>query len=229
LACPAGQWPCWRTTCAGADALPAPPGRFITLEGGEGAGKTTQARHLAAALAARDLPVLLTREPGGAPGAEALRFLLLSPEVPFTPVAQTLLHVAARAEHVERTIAPALRAGTWVVCDRFADSTMAYQGWGLGVDRGLIGTLGAMIGLAPDLTIVLDVTAETAAARLASRDSPADRYERLGAAFHASVAEGFRAIARAEPRRCVLVDANVEPDAVHGAILALVRERLAIP
>lgn len=173
--------------------------------------------------------MLRTREPGGAPGAEALRPLLLSAELPFTPLAQTLLHVAARAEHVERTIAPALRAGTWVVCDRFADSTMAYQGWGLGVDRGVVATLGAVIGMAPDLTIVLDVTAETAAARLAARGGPADRYERLGPAFHARVAEGFRSIARAEPQRCVLVDANADPEKVHGTLLAVVRERFGIP
>ena len=174
------------------------------------------------------MPVLLTREPGGAPGAEALRRLLLSPDVPFTPFAQTLLHCAARAEHVERTILPALRAGTWVICDRFADSTMAYQGWGLGVDRTMIATLGAMIGLVPDLTIILEVSPETAAARLAARADAPDRYERLGADFHARVAEGFRAIARDEPGRCALVDANGDTEAVQRAIFELVRERLAI-
>jgi dTMP kinase len=205
-----------------------PEGRFITLEGGEGVGKTTQARRLGAALEARGLPVLLTREPGGAPGAELLRGLLLSAEVPFSPLAQTLMHVAARAEHVERTIAPALRAGTWVICDRFADSTMAYQGWGLGVDRAAIATLAAMIALAPDLTIVLDATPETAAARLAARAGAPDRYERLGADFHARVAEGFRAIARAEPRRCVLVDANADPETVQAAIFGSVRGRLRL-
>ncbi|MBV8702822.1 MAG: dTMP kinase, partial [Acetobacteraceae bacterium] len=173
-----------------------PAGRFITLEGGEGAGKTTQARRLGAALEARGVPVLLTREPGGAPGAEALRALLLSPDVPFTPFAQTLLHFAARAEHVERTILPALRAGSWVVCDRFADSTMAYQGWGLGVDRARIAALGGMIGLVPDLTIILEVTANSASARLAARADRPDRYQRMGADFHTRVAEGFRAIAR---------------------------------
>ncbi len=174
------------------------------------------------------MPVLLTREPGGAPGAEALRALLLSVEMPLTPLTQTLLHVAARAEHVERTIAPALRAGTWVICDRFADSTMAYQGWGLGVDRAAIATLGALIGLAPDLTVVLDVSAEAAAVRLAGRGESPDRYERLGADFHARVAEGFRAIARAEPQRCVLVDANAGPESVHDAVLKLVRERFQV-
>jgi dTMP kinase len=205
-----------------------PAGRFITLEGGEGAGKTTQARALGAALETRGVPVLLTREPGGTPGAEALRGLLLSPDVPFTPFAQTLLHCAARAEHVERTILPALRAGVWVVCDRFADSTMAYQGWGLGVDRTTIAALGAMIGLVPDLTIILEVTPETASARLAARADRPDRYQILSADFHARVAEGFRTIARAEPGRCVLVDANAEAEAVQRAIFEVVRERLAV-
>ena len=174
------------------------------------------------------MPVLLTREPGGAPGAEALRALLLSPDVPFTPFAQTLLHFAARAEHVERTILPALRAGSCVVCDRFTDSTMAYQGWGLGVDRARIAALVGMIGLVPDLTIILEVTANSASARLAARADRPDRYQRMGADFHTRVAEGFRAIARAEPRRCVLVDADGNTEAVERAILELVRERLAI-
>ncbi|MGH7040845.1 MAG: dTMP kinase, partial [Acetobacteraceae bacterium] len=110
------------------------PGRFITLEGGEGAGKSTEARRLAQALRDAGLIVLETREPGGAPGAEALRALLLHGQVAFVPEAETLLHVAARIEHLARTIRPALAAGRWVVCDRFADSTMAYQGYGLGVD-----------------------------------------------------------------------------------------------
>jgi dTMP kinase len=204
---------------------PLMPGRFITLEGGEGAGKTTQARLLEGALAAR-LPVLRTREPGGAPGAEALRTLLLSGGIAFAPLAETLLHFAARAEHVARTIRPALVSGTWVVCDRFADSTMAYQGWGQGADRSAIADLTAMIGLTPDLTIVLDVAPAAAAARLAARGGPPDRYERLDAGFHARVAEGFRAIARADSSRCALVDANAEPSSVHAAIMTVVRERL---
>ncbi|MEO9188821.1 MAG: dTMP kinase [Acetobacteraceae bacterium] len=198
-------------------------GRFITLEGGEGAGKTTQARLLADALAARGLNVLRTREPGGAPGAEVLRTLLLSGDVAFAPLAETLLHFAARAEHVERTIRPALAAGSWVVCDRFADSTMAYQGWGLGADRATITALTAMIGLVPDLTIILTVSPATADARLLARGGAADRYERLDADFHARVAAGFRAIAAAEPGRCALVDADANPAAVQAAILGVPR------
>src|SRR6185312_16957317 len=152
-------------------------GRFITLEGGEGAGKTTQVRLLAEALAAQGLTVLRTREPGGAPGAELLRDLLLRGEVDWSAPAEALLHFAARAEHVEKTIRPALAAGTWVVCDRFADSTMAYQGYGQGADRGFIAELTRRIGLQPDLTIVLDVSDAVAVSRLVRRGEQGDRYE----------------------------------------------------
>ena len=210
---------------AGADRSPA---RFITLEGGEGAGKTTQARLLAEALAARGLEVVRTREPGGAPGAERLRGLLLDGDVAWSPAAETLLHFAARAEHVERTIRPALAAGRWVVCDRFADSTTAYQGYGQGADRGIIATLTRLVGIIPDVTFVLDVSAAVAAARLAGRDGRTDRYQAMDAAFHARVAEGFRAIARAEPERCVLIDANAPELAVHAAIMASLVGRSAI-
>ncbi len=130
---------------------------FITLEGGEGAGKSTQARMLAAWLAQQGRAVLLTREPGGAPGAETLRRLLLSGEHDWSAAAETLLHFAARAEHIARSIRPALEAGMVVVCDRFADSTMAYQGYGQGADRAAIATLTGLLGLAPDLTLVLDI------------------------------------------------------------------------
>ncbi len=201
-------------------------GRFITLEGGEGAGKTTQARLLAEALGTRGLSVARTREPGGAAGADVLRALLLSGTVAFSPLAETMLHFAARAEHVVRTIRPALDAGRWVVCDRFSDSTMAYQGWGLGADRAAIAALAEMIGLTPDLTIILDVTPDTAAARLATRGKPPDRYERLDGGFHARVADGFRAIAQAEPARCALVDANADSAAVHARIMEFVAERI---
>ncbi len=194
-------------------------GRFITLEGGEGAGKSTQALLLANALEALGVPVLRTREPGGAPGAEALRDLLLSDRCAWSAPAETLLHFAARAEHVERTIKPALALGTWVVCDRFADSTMAYQGYGQGADRAMIADLTRMIGMVPDATFVLDVSAEVAAARLHGRGAAADRYEREGGAFHSRVAKGFRAIARADPGRCVLIDANRTEGEVHAEIM----------
>lgn len=202
------------------------PGRFITLEGGEGAGKSTQARLLAQALRAIGLGVLETREPGGAPGAEVLRELLLHGPVAFVAQAETLLHFAARAEHLARTIRPALVGGQWVVCDRFSDSTMAYQGYGHGVDRVQIAALAAMMGTAPDLTLVLDVSAAVAARRLAGRGRAADRYEALDAAFHERVRQGFRAIAAAAPARCVTIDADLAPEAVHAAVLAAVRARL---
>jgi dTMP kinase len=204
-------------------------GRFITLEGGEGAGKSTQARLLSESLSNLGLEVLRTREPGGAPGAEVLRNLLLSGQVDWSPPAETLLHFAARAEHVEKTIRPALAEGTWVICDRFFDSTMAYQGYGQGADRGLIAALTGLVGIVPDLTIVLDVSAAVAVSRLGKRGSESDRYERLDAGFHARVNAGFREIACAAPERCVLVAADGAEASVHAAVMAALRQRLALP
>jgi dTMP kinase len=195
-------------------------GRLITMEGGEGAGKSTQARLLADALCGLGLPVLRTREPGGAPGAEFLREILLSGRIDWNARTETMLHVSARMEHVAKTIRPAIEAGTWVVCDRFHDSTMAYQGYGQGVDLGMIKTLAAIINLIPDLTIVLDVPRAVAVERLNHRGANNDRYERLNDEFHLRVNEGFRAIA-AQPR-CVLVDAAREPEAVHHDVVAAV-------
>ena len=200
-------------------------GRFITLEGGEGAGKSTQARLLAEALRGAGHAVRLTREPGGAPGAEQVRELLLHGTEGFVPEAETLLHFAARAEHLARTIRPGLADGAWVVCDRFADSTMAYQGYGRGVDRGMIATLTAMMGTAPDLTLVLVVSAPVAARRRAGRAGAVDRYEALDEAFHARVRAGFRAIAAADPTRCARIGADADPGSVHAAILAVLRAR----
>lgn len=201
-------------------------GRFITLEGGEGAGKSTQAKRLAGALAAGGLPVLHTREPGGAPGAEALRAVLLG-QGPWDGVAECLLHFAARREHVVRSIRPALEAGTWVVCDRFADSTLAYQCFGQGVPRVVWDRLAdvTLEGLAPDLTLILDLDPAEGLARAASRGET-NRYEALDPDFHARVRAGFRAILAAEPARCAAVDATDTPEGVAAAILALVRGRL---
>jgi dTMP kinase len=204
-------------------------GRFITLEGGEGAGKSTQAKLLAAALTERGLPVLRTREPGGAPGAEVLRGLLLGGPVTWSTPAETLLHFAARAEHVDRTIRPALDAGMWVVCDRFYDSTMAYQGYGLGADRDMIAALTRLVGVHPDMTIVLDVSEAVAVERQLKRGMDADRYERLDAFFHRRVREGFREIARAAPERCVAVSADGAEQEVHTALLAALSRVLAVP
>jgi dTMP kinase len=198
---------------------------FITLEGGEGAGKSTQAALLADTLCARGLPVLRTREPGGSPGSERLRTLLLGGEIDWSSRAETLLHFAARVEHVEKTIRPALAAGMWVVCDRFYDSTLAYQGYGQGADRTFIGVLTELTGLVPDLTLVLDVPDAVGASRLRSRGDAADRYEKLDAAFHARVNAGFRAIAEGAPKRCVLVPAGGTIMTVHAAITAAVDRR----
>jgi dTMP kinase len=202
------------------------PALFITLEGGEGAGKSTQLSKLAKSLRDRNHTLITTREPGGAPGAEILRTLLLSGETDWSPEADTLLHFAARAEHLAKTIYPALNAGLHVLCDRFYDSTRAYQGYGQGADMRTIETLIGLLPSKPDLTLILDVTEETARQRLIQRDTRADRYERMGAGFHARVAAGFRAIADAEPNRCILIDANRDADSVAATILTAVQVRL---
>lgn len=202
------------------------PGSFITLEGGEGVGKSTQLGRLAEALRAAGHEVFATREPGGTPGAEAIRTLMLDPATALTPLADTLLVFAARADHVAAAIRPALARGAVVLCDRYSDSTMAYQGYGLGVDRAAIAALAGMIGLRPDLTLILDVPAPVAEARRAGRGGGRDRYERFDAGFAARVAAGFRVIATAEPDRCVLVDASGPADDVTASLLAATRERL---
>lgn len=198
---------------------------FITFEGGEGAGKSTQAQLLAEAMTAAGSTVLRTREPGGAPGAEMLRSLLLSREHDWSPSAEVYLHFAARAEHVTRTIQPALARGNMVISDRFADSTMAYQGYGLGADRALIAALSRLLPVKPDLTILLTVSPALAVSRMAGRRQALDRYEAMGPAFHARVVEGFAAIAAAEPDRCAVVSAEGRVDEVHRAILAVVAAR----
>ncbi len=202
--------------------------RFITLEGGEGTGKSTQARLLADVLASRGLAVLRTREPGGAPGAEHLRQLLLGGSIAWSAPAETLLHFAARAEHVERAIRPALTAGMWVVCDRFFDSTMAYQGFGLGADRIAIATLSKMLRIVPDLTLVLDADADETRRRMVKRAGKPDRYERLDGAFHCRVRSGFEVISQQNPERCLPIDANGTIMQVHAAILSVVDARFSV-
>jgi len=204
-------------------------GYFITLEGGEGAGKSTQARRLAVALAAAGLPVLRTREPGGAPGAERIRELLLSPGS-WDSLTEAMLHFAARREHVVRSIRPMLEAGAWVICDRFADSTLAYQGAGQGLAHETWARLCDLTleGLQPDLTLILDLPVEAGLARAAGR-SAADRYEKLGADFHARIRAGFHEIARREPTRCVVLDAARDKEAVYASITETLRQRLGAP
>jgi dTMP kinase len=204
-------------------------GRFITFEGGEGAGKSTQAQMLGTWLKARGLDVLLTREPGGSPGAETIRQILVTGDAGrWDPMTETLLHFAARHDHVLNTIEPALSAGRWVVCDRFVDSTIAYQGYGLGVDRAFIAALEISIlrGLRPDLTLMLELPVVLGLARAAERRGNEDRYETMDIEFHERLRHGFHAIAAGEPARCVLIDAAEDVNAVHRRVIAAVETRL---
>ncbi len=210
----------------------APAARFITLEGGEGAGKSTQARRLAAALRGAGLDIIETREPGGSPGAEEIRRLLTAGEpARWSPMAETLLHFAARADHVRRTIRPALAAGRWVCCDRFADSTMAYQGYGHGIDRDFIARLaGAVLGdLRPDLTLIFDLPVEQGLARAAARSGHEDRYEKMDRNFHEALRRGFLDIAGQDPQRCVVIDAGGDEAMTWQQVGAALRDRLGVP
>jgi dTMP kinase len=205
-------------------------GRFITLEGGEGAGKSTQVRRLADRLIARGHRVVATREPGGSPGAETIRELLVTGQADrWSPVTETLLMYAARRDHIERTIAPALAAGDWVVSDRFADSTRAYQGAGGGAPASLIQTLERHVlgETRPDLTLILDLPVDVGMARTMSRTHAETRFEAKGAAFHERLRESFLAIARVEADRCAVIDANQPVGSVEAAIWAAVEARLA--
>lgn len=198
-------------------------GRFIALEGGEGVGKTTQGRLLAQALRARGIEVVITREPGGTPGAEAIRTLLLSNEGEgWGARAEALLFAAARADHVQKLIRPALARGAWVICDRFVDSSRAYQGGGSGLSDGDVMALHAIgsEGLLPDRTLLLTADTEIAAARLALRDG--DNADRIGGRsdeYHASVAQAFRRFATEEPHRFSLINAGGTADEVHGRVM----------
>ena len=206
-------------------------GRFITLEGGEGAGKSTQARILADWMRGHGLSVELTREPGGAAGAEEIRSLLVNGEPGrWDALSETLLHYAARREHMVHRVNPALAEGRWVICDRFLDSTLAYQGYGLNVPRDVIKQIGkAILGdFLPDLTIVLDVSPETRHARVTARAGAEDRYERMNEEFHARVREGFKAIVAAEPERCALISADGSQEGIATQIQSVVAERLKI-
>ena len=183
-------------------------GGFITLEGGEGAGKSTQIQRLAAALKHAGHPVLTTREPGGSPGAEAIRSLLVEGAVDrWDAVTELLLHYAARRDHLTQTILPALHAGTWVICDRFADSTMAYQGYGLSLGRGVVEHAHALaVGdTRPDCTVILDVPLDVGLARAQARDGgDANRYERMDRDVHQRIRDGFSSISRNASRTAAL-------------------------
>jgi dTMP kinase len=211
---------------------PAGRGRFISFEGGEGSGKSTQIKKLAERLEAAKTRTLITREPGGSPGAEIMRHLVLSGMGKLLgPDAETLLFAAARDDHVRTVIQPALGQGTWVLCDRFSDSTLVYQGRLGRVAPALLNAMQRVtIGdLKPDLTIILDVPVEVGLKRAAARRGNAapDRFESEDVEFHRDLREGYREIAAADPARCVLIDATSDASAVASAIWAIVRDRFS--
>ena len=211
-----------------------PRGKFITFEGGEGAGKTTQIVRLAERLEACGVATVRTREPGGAPGADSIRSLLVSGATDkWDPVSEVLLLYAARREHLNHTIRPALDRGAWVLCDRFADSTMAYQGYGHGVARDFIRTVHeTVVGDAgPDLTMILDIPVDVGIARATARNtdtrSGEDRFEHMDTGFHERLRAGFLAIAAESPQRVAVIDADASPEAVTEAVWRTLAERLA--
>jgi dTMP kinase len=206
-------------------------GRFITFEGGEGSGKSTQIRILADRLAAAKLRAIVTREPGGSPGAEIIRHLVLSGMGKLLgPEAETLLFVAARDDHAHAVIKPALEQGIWVLCDRFSDSTRAYQGTLGHVDPRVLNAMERVtIGdLKPDLTVILDVPVEIGMQRAAARRGAAapDRFEAEDIDFHQKLRDAYRRIAEAEPQRCALIDANADANTVAAKVWTALRERL---
>jgi dTMP kinase len=206
-------------------------GRFITFEGGEGSGKSTQIKTLAERLDAAKLRAIVTREPGGSPGAEIIRHLVLSGMGKLLGAeAETLLFAAARDDHVHTVIEPALDQGTWVLCDRFSDSTRVYQGRLGKVAPAVLNAMERVtIGdLKPDVTIILDVPVEIGMARAAARRGTGapDRFEAEDVKFHQQLRDGYRQIAADEPQRCVLIDATADPSTVAANVWAAIRDRL---
>jgi len=203
------------------------PLKFVTFEGGEGGGKSTQLRLLAEALKASGETVVTTREPGGAPGAEEIRKLLVEGEPGrWPPDAEALLHFAARAEHLAKVIRPALEQGHWVLCDRFADSTLAYQGYGQAIDLTWLQQLRSQIvgKTEPGLTLILDLPVDIGLARVSTQQ----RYERMGRAFHERLHAGFLAIAKEEPERCQVIDATRPIEAVAKDVRMAVAKRFRV-
>jgi dTMP kinase len=209
--------------------MPAAAGLFISLEGIDGSGKSTQSRRLADWLRARGRDPVLTREPGGAPGAEEIRRLLVEGDPDrWSPETEILLFTAARRDHLERTIRPALAAGRDVITDRFADSTRVYQGATRGDLRELVDDIHArVIGIEPDLTLILDMEPEVALSRGLARRSGEDRFEEFGLPFQEKLRDGFRALAAEAPGRCVLIDASQDADTIADAVAAAVAARLS--
>lgn len=220
------------------------PGRFITFEGGEGAGKSTQIEMLADRLQEAGLSVVVTREPGGSPSAEDIRKLLVSGAIwRWDPLTELLLHNAARREHIRNLIRPVLNRGRWVLCDRFVDSTMAYQGYGHGLGRKVVQDTHRIIsdGLMPDLTLILDLPTEVGLARAKARNDAVaeklakegqkreDRYERMAKPFHRRLRRGFLDIAERDPKRCKVINANRNVEAVAADIWTAVAKRFKLP
>ncbi len=204
-----------------------PNSRFVTFEGIEGSGKTTQIQMLSNHLEERGIDHLLTREPGGTPIGDQIRGMVLNPDnTAMTPTCELLLYAAARAQHIEQVIRPALLAGRLVLCDRFKDATMAYQGFGQGVDLETIRDLNALAtgGLLPDLTLVLDLEPAAGMSRIGGR--PLDAFERMDLAFHRRVREGYLEIARTEKRRVVVLRADQDEDTLAAAVAATVDDLL---
>ncbi|MDP4023340.1 dTMP kinase [Methylobacterium sp. NEAU 140] len=219
-----------RVEARGAAGGAATRGAFITVEGGEGAGKSTQVARLAATLRARSgRPVTVTREPGGSARAEEIRAALLGGAAkPYGPFAEALLFSAARIDHLDRLIRPALARGEVVICDRFIDSTRAYQGAAGGLEPGVVAALERVVvgPTRPDLTLILDLAPEAGLGRAAGRGAAPDRFEAEAPAFHARLRAAFLEIAGREPERCAVIDAGGAPDAVEAAIRAVVAARL---
>jgi dTMP kinase len=203
-------------------------GLFITIEGGDGAGKSTQARLLAARLKRNGVPVVHTREPGGTSIAEAVRRVLLHPDSVIAPLTELLLYEAARAQHVAEVVRPALESGRLVLCERYTDATEAYQGWGRGLDRRDVALLNKVAtgGLRPDLTILLEAPVSDGLRRARGRKVKGDRLERESLAFHHRVSAGYRAIARREPGRVKRVPWIDGPERTHEAVAAVLARRL---
>lgn len=206
-------------------------GKFITFEGGEGAGKSTQIALLAEALEAVGISTIRTREPGGSAGAEQIRELLVNGDTNrWSAMTEALLNYAARRDHLDKTILPALDRGDWVLCDRFSDSTMAYQGYGHGINKQIIKDLHdtATDGIKPDLTLIFDIPVEEGLKRAGSRGTGEDRYERMASDFHDRLRQGFLEIAAHEPDRCALIDATGTIENVKSQISKAVFDRLKV-
>lgn len=210
----------------------AKKGRFITFEGGEGTGKSTQARRLAAVLKDKGIACVVTREPGGSPGAEEIRNLVLKGDpARWSPLSEALLFYAARADHTERTIKPTLDAGKWVICDRYSDSSYAYQGGGRGLARETVRRIEAIAidDFKPDLTLILDMPVEIGLKRSISRQGNTEtRFEEMDVAFHERMRKTFLDVAKRAHDRCIVIDANQSEDQVFEAVLKAVKSRFRV-